>query len=180
MALADDLTIILRTTRHLEQETIPTTPPAGTNAGHAQKQPGPTVPFVPEPFYYLINEVEPILAGWATNLASDLHEPIPRQSGTAWWAEWLAHHLDDIHQSPWREDCEQELHDLAHQLQAKVDPPQTTPPPTRYMTTRQLADHYHVTYDTMKKRLARMNPKPTPYVIGGKHYYRIHPNVPTP
>ena len=29
MALADDLTIILRTTRHLEQETIPTTPPAG-------------------------------------------------------------------------------------------------------------------------------------------------------
>lgn len=174
--LEKDLATIIRATRFLESESVPTSPASGSNGGVRANTPGPRVP-VTEWFYYLIDKVEPVLSGWAMNLATNIQEQTPRQSGTSWWAVWLLEHVEQLRRLERADECEAELHGLAMELASVVDPPEPQRVP-QFMTLQQLADQAGTTPAAMHKRLQRMHPRPEPYKIGGTWYYRT--NTPPP
>lgn len=160
------LTTLHRQITTLEDQLIQTTRPSENPT--CRPQPGSQAPLNLEVLHYLLNDVEPIISGWALNLASDLQVPLPRQPGTAWWARWLIDHQGYLAQRPWIDDCIQELGALSTTLADKENPPGV-----QFLTVKDMARLWGKTPEAVTKQLQRMDPPPERVRQGGVYYYRM-------
>lgn len=73
---------------------------------------------------YIIEDVSPIIRGWATALQKDAHRtglPIDRPLNE--WCAWLSRHRESLLAMPWADTAVEELDKLASQLHDRLHPP---------------------------------------------------------
>lgn len=156
--------------------TRPTPPNIPTHAA-----PGPRPPL---PIHILDTKLdtEQIVIGWATNLATDLHQPPPQLTSAAHAAAWLHQHIHQLAEQNWATDAADELHDVADTLTKTINPTTNTegitPPTNVEGTARHISNalklmRINISHTTLRK-LAKQGKLTTRQRSDGAILFQLH------